>query len=51
MSSPTYSNIFQNNAKILEEQQQEMQKRYKKEQWLLACLEEAVEACHIEHVA
>ena len=28
-----------------------MQKRYKKEQWLLACLEEAVEACHIEHVA
>lgn len=51
MSSPTLSNISLNNTKMLEEQWQEMQQRYEKEQQLLAWLEEAVEAHHIEHVA
>ena len=31
MSSPAPSNISQNDAKILEKQQQEMQRRYEKE--------------------
>ena len=33
MSSPTHSDISQNNAKILEKQWQEMQWRHKEEQW------------------
>jgi len=40
MFSPTLSNISQNNAEILEKQQQEMQWRHEEEQWLLAQLEE-----------
>jgi len=32
MSSPTHSNISQNDAEILEKQQQEMQWRHKEEQ-------------------
>ena len=36
MSSLIYSNISQNNTKMLKEQQQEMQWRYKKKQQLLA---------------
>ena len=35
MSSPTPSNISQNNTEILEKQWQEMQWRHKKEQQLL----------------
>ena len=51
MSSLTFSDISLNNTKMLEEQWQEMQQRYEKEQQLLAWLEEAVEAHHVEHVA
>ena len=36
MSSPTPSNISQNDTKILEKQWQEMQQRYEEEQQLLA---------------
>ena len=36
MSSPTISDISQNDTKILEKQWQEMQRRHEKEQWLLA---------------
>ena len=36
---------------MLEEQCCEMQQRSEKEQWLLAQLKEAAEACHIEHTA
>ena len=32
MSSPVHSDISQNDAKILEKQQQEMQQRYEEEQ-------------------
>jgi len=42
MSSPTHSDISQNNAKILEKQWQEMQWRYEEEQRLLIQLEEVV---------
>jgi len=41
MSSPTPSDISQNNAEILEKQWQEMQWRHEEEQRLLAQLEEA----------
>jgi len=51
MSSPTPSNISQNNAEILEKQQQEMQQRHKEEQQLLAQLEEAVKLHQAEHMA
>jgi len=51
MSSPTLSNISQNNAKALEKQQQEMQRRHEEEQRSLLQLQEAVEACHAECVA
>jgi len=51
MSSPSLSDISQDNTKILEKQQQEMQWRHKKEQWLLVQLEEAVKLCWAEHVA
>lgn len=51
MSFSISSNIYQNNAKMLEQQQQEMQRRYEKEQRLQAPLKEAVEACHIKWAA
>ena len=51
MSSPTSSNISQNNAKILEKQQQEIQQRYKEEEQLLAQLEEAEKSCWAECTA
>ena len=51
MSSPIPSNISQNNAKVLKKQQQEIQQRHKKEQRLLAQLEEAVKLHQAEHVA
>jgi len=40
MSSPTPSDISQNDAEILEKQRQEMQWRHEEEQQLLAQLEE-----------
>jgi len=51
MSSSTPSNISQNDAEILEKQWQEMQWRYKEEQWLLAQLEEVVKLYQTEHMA
>jgi len=51
MSSPTLSNISQNDTKILEKQWQEMQQRHEEEQWLLAQLEEAAKLCLAEHIA
>ena len=51
MSSPTPSNISQNNAEILKKQWQEMQRRYKKEQQLLAQLEEAAKLHQAEYMA
>ena len=51
MSSPTPSDISQNNAKILEKQQQEMQRRYEEQQQLLVQLEEAVKLCQAERTA
>jgi len=36
---------------MLEEQLCEMQRRHKEKQWLLACLEEAAEAHHVEYIA
>ena len=51
MSSPTPSNISQNNAEILKKQWQEMQRRYKKEQQLLAQLEEAAKLRRAEYMA
>jgi len=41
MSSPTSSNISQNDAEVLEKQWQEMQWRHEEQQQLLAQLEEA----------
>jgi len=41
MFSPTPSDILENDAEILEKQQQEMQGRHEEEQWLLVQLEEA----------
>jgi len=40
MSSPTLSDISQNDAEILKKQQQEMQRRHEEQQQLLAQLEE-----------
>ena len=51
MSSPIPSDIFQNDTKMLEEQCCEMQWKHEEEQYLLAYLEEAVEAHHIKHMA
>ena len=51
MSSPTPSNISQNDAEILEKQWQEMQQRHEEEQQLLAQLKEAVKLCWAECVA
>ena len=44
MSFPTPSNMSQNDAKILEKQQQEMQWRHEEEQHLLVQLEEVVKS-------
>jgi len=51
MSSPTLSDISQNDAEVLEKQQQEMQQRHKEEQRLLAQLEEAAKLRWAECVA
>ena len=51
MSSPTLSNILQNDAKAFEKQQQEMQWRYEEEQRSLHWLQEVVEAHRAEHAA
>jgi len=51
MSSPAPSDISQNDAKALEKQRQEMQRRHEEEQRSLLQLQEAAEACRAEHVA
>jgi len=51
MSFPVLSNISQNNANVLEKQQQEMQWRHEEEQWLLIQLEEVAKLCWAECVA
>ena len=51
MSSPTHSNISQNNAEMLEEQCREMQQQHEEEQQSLLRLQEAVEARYAEHAA
>jgi len=51
MSSPASSNISQNNAKVLEKQQQEMQWRHEEEQRLLTQLEEVAKLHWAEHAA
>jgi len=51
MSSPTHSDILQDNAKILEKQQQEMQWRHEKEQWLLVQLKEVAKLHQAECMA
>ena len=51
MSSPTHSDISQNDAEILEKQWQEMQWRYEEEQWLLVQMEEAAKLCWAECAA
>ena len=51
MFSPAPSDISQNNAEALEKQWWEVQQRYKEEQRSLLRLQEAVKACHAEHVA
>ena len=51
MSSPTPSDISQNNAEMLKKQRHEMQQWHKKEQQSLFHLQETVEAHHTEHVA
>jgi len=51
MSFPAPSDISQNNAEILEKQQQEMQRRHKEQQQLLVQLEEVAKLCRAEHVA
>ena len=51
MPSSTYFDILQNDAKILEKQQQEIQQRYEEEQWLLVQQEEVAKLHWAEHVA
>jgi len=51
MSSPTPSDISQNDTEILKKQQQEMQRRHKEEQQLLAQLEEVAKLCRAERMA
>jgi len=51
MFFPAPSDISQNDAKALEKQQQEMQRRHKEEQRFLLQLQEAAEAHCAEHVA
>ena len=48
MSSPTPSDISQNDAEALEKQRQEMQQRHEEEQRSLLRLQEAAEARHAE---
>jgi len=48
---PCPSDISQNDAEVLKKQRQEMQRRYKEEQWLLVQLEEAAKLCRAEHMA
>jgi len=50
MSSPAHSNISQNDTKILEKQQQEIQQRHKEKQCLLVQIEEVAKLCQAEHV-
>ena len=51
MSSPTLSDIFQNDTEILEKQWQEIQQRHEKEQQLLTQLKEAAKSCWAECTA
>ena len=51
ISSPTPSDISQNDAEALEKQQREMQQRHEKEQRSLLQLQEAAEARHTECAA
>ena len=51
MSSPTPSDISQNNAEILEKQWQEMQWKHEKKQQFLLQLEEVVKLCWAECTA
>jgi len=51
MSSPTPSDILQNDTEALEKQRQEMQWRHEEEQRSLLRLQEAAEARRAEHVA
>ena len=51
MSSPTHSDVSQNNAEMLEEQCHQMQRWHEEEQQSLLRLQEAVEARHAERAA
>ena len=51
MSSPVPSDISQNDAEILEKQQQEIQWRHKEEQQLLVQLKEVAKSCRAERAA
>jgi len=51
MSSPTPSDISQNNTEILDKKWQEMQQRHKKEQQLLLQLEKVAKLHQAEHTA
>ena len=51
MSSPTHSNLSQNDTEILEKQRQEIQWRHEEEQQLLAQLEEVAKLCQAECTA
>jgi len=50
MSSSILFNISLNNAEMLKEQCYKIQQQHKKKQQFLVCLEEAVEAHHMDHV-
>ena len=51
MSSPALSDISQNNAEVLEKQQQEIQQRHKEKEQLLIQLKEVAKSCWAKHVA
>jgi len=51
MSFPALSDIFQNDVKVFEKQQQEIQQRHEEEQLLLVQLEEVAKLHWAEHVA
>jgi len=51
MSSSTPSNISQHDAKMLKEQHRKMQQQHEEEQQSLFCLQEVVEAHHVECAA
>ena len=51
MSSPTHSDILQNDTEILEKQWQEMQQRHEKEQWLLVQQKEVAKLHRAERIA